>query len=478
MGLNPWRLSVLGGALVVGIGASDVAVAGDGSGADNPDLLRGGLAAGCVDATLCAADKTSEQTLAASPITLEPTPPLAPMAATASCEDLAAMGYDGADCGLPLRDTDPLKSMVGDHATDDALFGDWSVGLRGTVVASTSGARFEAVVAPEGSLRFAAPGATASLNGSAEIVQGLNAQARLGAANGSATGTYAITRDLDFVGSADVGVSQDSPEWPGASPTINSQPVILGGGGEAGINHRFGKFAAGAGVDVRREVYSNTGYTNGAWVDNSYRNRTGLGGTLSASFSATPVLTAFGEVSADRSVFDAASPSLGVKQDAWTYQGRGGMRGTWGERGQAEIWAGYFQRRFDAGTLAPVEGLTYGGKLDYLTAVGLRLSATLETSVAEAGDVAGATARIGHSGALEASYPVNDWMRLRLSGTGYRNELAGTALRETGYTLGAGVDWTVAPQISVSADYSYGYDELTTSTERSQRVTLGATVSR
>lgn len=473
------RGRIRGAVALLLLGLPAAAFGADGSGTDNPDLLRGPLGAGCMDDRLCAADNGQEVAAAAPAIALDPTLTAAKPASALSCEELAAKGLDGAACGEAPKSSLTAYAPAGPAPADDGLFGDWSVGLRGTVVASSaSGARFEAVLSPKGSLTFERPDGSATLSGAADLVQGLGEPARVGSLTASVQSQYAIDPDLDLSANGALGLSQDAADPLVTAPAITTMPVVASGSGEVGLSQRLGAVTLGGKLNARRAIYATTGYDDGSWADNSFRNETGFGGGLSAEVAATPILSVFGEVTADRAQYDAASPSLGAFEDAWTFEGRAGLRGAWSDRGKAEIWAGYFQRRFDAGTLAPVEGPSYGGSLNYTLPSGLNLDASVETSVAEAGDVPGATARVSHSGTIGASYPVNDWMRLRASGSLYRNELPGTAGFEQGYAVGAGVDWQVARQIALSADYSYGYDETQSAADRSQRVTLGATVSR
>src|SRR5690606_10435814 len=206
-------LMLSGGGALGGISA--VFAQGEGSGSDNPDLLRGSLGVGCSPGTLCHFPRAD---LAAAPI-LPPSQP------------------------VPLLVPDPAPSLVETPAiapvfvapvivAEPGNAGDFSYGiaLRGAYVRSGSDERFEMLAMPEIGFSRAAGATDLACAASATLVGPQSGDPRVGAADISADIVHRLSPSSGLAFNADLAFSQDDPHGLGVSRSgLAEAPAELAG---------------------------------------------------------------------------------------------------------------------------------------------------------------------------------------------------------------------------------------------------------
>lgn len=356
---------------------------------------------------------------------------------------------------------------------------DWSLSLRGAYVQDSDGAHFEALAIPSVTLRHDTMRGGYAISGSAELSKSSVEDYRLEALELSLDGEYALDQATELRGNLDLALSQDSPGAPGQADDVATAPLVVEG--EAGIaaDRRFGQFVVGGRATAGRTVYGPTTLADASEQDNSAQNNWTVSGGLRLGYAVTPVLTAFVDGSAGYQFYDAPSPIYLVALDAADYQLRTGLAAQWHDILEAEVSVGLGLRRFAEPALGEVTATLYDASLTFRPDETVELSAALATSIDAPGPDSGGTARIEYEATAEASYVVNPWLKLRASAGWRQAQLAGTTSSESGYSFGSGLDYALNEHATLTADYDFSREETTSEPgEDEQRVTLGVTLSR
>ena len=500
------------------------AAAADGSGTNNPALLRGTYGLECGDDGLCLPSQAGWPTTR----TLSGTPAPAASSTTSpgNCATLAAAGIASADCAgvmrapaapvpqpvvstpkpqpvavplppppaqvaapppaqtvvaVPQPMSDPVATgTIGGPETpgDDALTGDWRIALRGSSVWDEDGQRFVVTVGPEGELTVH------RVRGEMRLSAGFGLSYEPGDAVRVETGTgaleidQALARSLMLKTSFQIDVGRDSVDK-NTDPTGEKKgaQTILGEA-DAALEYSLGRAGFTLGGTLSRQYVGDTGLNDGTSRDNTARNWSGFGLRARTSFKLTPILSAFVAASANRAVYDAVNTGFGAPSDNWTYRLTGGLDGQWSNGLTASLYGGYGVSDYDSDLIASGGGYVIGGSLSYPVLRGGEIAASLDTNFTPTDSVAGATTEIAYSGELSASYLINDWLTLRGALGGSYTVYPGAKATETGLTAGAGIDWQFGPHTALNADYAFGANWADDEDTQSHTVSLGMTVSR
>jgi hypothetical protein len=444
--------------------AAGNAVAGDGSHANNPELLRGSI-------QICApGDAACDPFVYSQPLDLEaPAPePMAQLAAPPVAAEDTGYGYPLGVSPVAVAEPDVPPFNL-----------DWSVGLRGAYIGDDTGDHYEALVAPSASLTYEGTRALLALGTSAEIARPSDDDLRIGALRVTLGSDYKLDRSTQVSFNAALDISQDSPDDPMLPSSVISTPVVVGGTLESEMTRRFGHFDVALRGTLEREIYGNSTVLGGIEQDNTSSNRTLVGTGLRLSYAVTPITKIFVDGAAARDYFDAVSPRLGVRADGTNYALKTGVSAQWGERLRAEAAIGFGLRRFDAAELDEVSSTLYDARIVYNPTQSLTATGQFTTSLTPPGPNTSGTTRIEYAARGDIGYRVNSWLALRALVNWTYAELAGSSDIEKGYGLGVGADYIVNAHTSLTADYGFGHSETpSTRSSDAHRVTLGLTISR
>ena len=366
------------------------------------------------------------------------------------------------------------------HEWDEPWFDlDWSLGLRGSYVQTTTTQYFEATFVPQVTLQHDMLRGGYSFAASVEVARSTLEEMRLGAANVSAAGSYRLDNDVGLAGSLDLSMQQASAKGPGVDPMILSQPLVFSGAGELSATREFGPVIGTGRLSATRTVYGPTTLVGPVETDNSHQSNWLGGAGLRVGYRVTPLLTAFVDGSVGHQWYDAISPTYLVKLDATDYQARAGLSVAINEIFEAETSIGYGLRRFDEAALGKVSSVLYDASATYRPDETLELKGTFSTTFGAPGADTGGTARLEYAAVGDVVYTVNPWLKLRAS-AGWRYALlVGTADSETGWNTGIGADYVLNEMTSLNADYSFNRSATTPNPpEDAHRVTLGVTFRR
>ena len=498
---------------VAGLGAG--ARAGDGSGTDNPALLRGTFGMGCpVNGTCEPANAVAARTEAALTAT-DPSQPIAIDASPANCEALIAAGIVVPDCVAPgtaqatvppatspvaapaaaASSLPPLAPLAAPQAVaidpmqtasfagsappgDDALAADWSFALRGGTSWDGRGQHYAVTLSPRGSVTAHRQSGELRLLGGLELTYTPGDDMAITGADAAFEVDQSLSRDLTLKTALTLGAVQEKVNAVSSASNVETGETTVIGSAEATLEQQLGRAGFALGASVTRQYVGDTILVGGIASSNTYRSYSGFGFTARASYALTPILTGFVEGEASREVFDAESASFGATTDNWTLRGTTGLDGKWESGLQASLYGGYGLSLYDSDLVEDAGGFVIGGSMLYPMIRGGDVTASIDTSFSPTSSVAGATTRIGYSAYLGARYLVNDWLTLRGALGGTWTIFPGSDYSEEGLSANTGLDWAVGPHTAFSADYDLGATWTPSDSGLSHAVTVGVTISR
>lgn len=357
---------------------------------------------------------------------------------------------------------------------------DWSLSLRGAYVQDKNGNHYEAIAAPSGSFRHDFLRGTYSINGSAELSRSTVEDFRINALKLGTTGAYQVNDVLGLAGSANFNLTTPSASSNNQPTDTASASQQITGDALVSATYDWGHLVTTARGSAARSVYGPTTLVNGTQIDNSANDNWQFGTGLRIGYKVTPILTAFVDGSVGYQAYDFVSPSYGVKLDGADYAVRGGLSSKWSEVLEAEASVGLGLRRFTYGAADDIVSHLYDASVTFRPDETLSIRGALATTVGAPGANASGAARIEYAATSEVTYKVNPWVSLRGSAA-YRYAIFSDSQNvETGYSVGAGADYLLNRNISLSGDYRYGATTTAPAdtTDQEHRVTVGVTVKR
>ncbi len=379
--------------------------------------------------------------------------------------------------------SEPCQHCAGPvpHEWDAPPFAlDWSLSLRGAYVRDKDGDHYEAIVAPSASVKHDFLRGTYSINGSAELSRSTVEDYRVNSLRLGTTGSYQLNDVIGLAGSANFSLTTPSASSSGYPTDTVSASQQVSGDAEASVAYDWGYLVTTARGSAARSVYGPTTLVNGIQIDNSANDNWQLGTGLRIGYKVTPLLTAFIDGSVGYQFYDVVSPSYGVKLDGTDYAIRAGVSSKWTSVLEAEASVGLGLRRFTYGAADDIVSHLYDASITYRPDETLSIRGALSTTVGAPGANASGAARVEYAATGDVSYRVNPWVTLRGSAA-YRYAIfSDSANVETGYSVGAGADYLLNDNISFSGDYRYGATTTApaNTTDTEHRVTVGVTLKR
>ena len=356
---------------------------------------------------------------------------------------------------------------------------DWQLGLRGSVTQDDGGTQVELLALPEATLTHNTMRGSYSVGAAAELSYELEGDAQVDALRLSGSADY----QFDAVTSAGLkgsfGLSQDDPNDPGYADNVATAPLVLDGQVDGNVRRDFGAFEAELRANAARTVYGETTYDDATTSPNDFQNTTvgGVGGRF--GYRLSPGLTAFVDGNATYEAYDEASPTLLVKLDNVTYEGRAGLNFKALTVLELEGSLGLGHRDFGDGSLTDFTAVLYDGKAIFRPDETLTLTGTFSTALESPGTTSGATAKVTYAATGEAAYQVNPWLRLRGSAEWSEAHYQGIATDEYKWNVGVGADYLLNEHMDATADYTYSQSTTTPGpTEDQQRLMLGLNIHR
>lgn len=353
---------------------------------------------------------------------------------------------------------------------------DWNVALRGAFVHTSTGDYLEGSAIPSFTFRHETMRGGYEVIGSAEFDRSTIEGLRIGALRSAFKGDYRLDADTGIAGQLNLSRMQASANAPGTDPTILTQPVVLAGDGTVSLSRDVGPLVFTGTFSGSRTVYGATILTDLSSVDNSAQNNWTSAAALRIGYRVTPVLTAFVEGEAGYQWYDLPSPVYLVKLDAADYQLRTGLSARWHDILEGEVSVGYGLRRFADPMFGDVGALLYDANVTFRPDETVEMKAGFGTSFGAPGPMSGGSARLEYAATGEIGYRVNPWLKLRATAGARYARLLGTANTETGVNGGIGADYLLNEHTSLTADYVYAWGVATPNpAEDSHTVSVGVT---
>jgi len=355
---------------------------------------------------------------------------------------------------------------------------DWSLGLRGAYKNGTSGTGYEAIIAPNISLTHAGLRAQYVLGAQTSLSYNQNRITRWQQGQLTASGQYKLDQVSQLSASASLNLSQDDPDAPGVDQIITT-PLVLDLTAQAGIERQFSRFLIQLKGNISRRVMSETILVGNVVQDNSSLNATKLGASLRASYSLTPIISAFAQGDIVQNWFDAASPVSGLYQNGKELKGTIGLKGDWRGVMGAQIFVGYGLRRFDDPGISQLASVLYGLDLSISPNQTLSAAASFSSAINPENTNSGAPASLSYTAQGNIGLALTSTLALRASASGNWVVPINGAETSASYSAGAGADFTINKQTNVNLDYLYTMVKQPPAAPKDQQaITLGVTFSR
>jgi hypothetical protein len=369
---------------------------------------------------------------------------------------------------------------VAPHEWDAPPFAfDWSLALRGAYVRDKNGDHFEALAVPSVSLKHEFLRGSYSFSGSAELSKSTVETYRINALRLGVAGEYQVNTDLTLSGAANFALLTPSASTTGYPATTASASQEVTGDVEGSAAYDFGLLTTTLTGSASRSVYGPTTLADSSQIDNSANNNWQFGSSLRVGYAVTPLLTVFAEGRAGYQLYDTIAPSYGVRLDAADYAMRGGLASKWSEVLEAEASVGAGYRHFTFGAADDIISQLYDASITFRPDETVEMRGALATTVGAPGPNASGAARIEYAATGDIGYRVNPWVKLRAN-AGYRYAIFSDSTNtETGYGAGAGVDYLLNENMVATGDYNYSATIANAgAADEEHRVTLGVTLKR
>ncbi len=491
---------------------TDPVLAGDGSGTDNPQLLRGTYGLNCVQTGTCPSPASSAMLVTSSGSSsvsgpgncaalmaagivapecanapeIVPeirTPPPTPVQ-TVSVPPVAAPVPVAQRVAEVLSDPvppaiDPIRSggvsgpaFVG----DDGMTGDWSIALRGSSTWDGSGHSYELVTAPQASLTVHRSRGELRLSAGTELMyEQPKDTVSIGAGHASIALDQVLTRDLMMRNALTLTVDRNSTDTAAGEA---EGPLWLLGSATSELEKQAGRATFTIGAALNRYAVNDTRMNDGTYASNTASSYSSFGLTARVGYGLTPILSAFLQAETSRSYYDAMNARLGAREDNWAAKGTAGLSGKWRSGLEASLYSGYGLVFYDSALVDTGGGLVFGGSLSYPMVRGGALTASLDTTLTPIDSVVGASTEIKYAATAGVRYPVNDWLTLRTGLTGSWSVYPGSSHEQFGFGANAGLDWSVGPHTMFNADYAFDKAWSSSNDDPSHTVSVGMTLSR
>lgn len=395
---------------------------------------------------------------------------------------LAALGADSGTLPQsgPLRGAlavgcaQPTLCPGADGASENAATRlDWQFGTRGTYLMRNGLGLWQSEFLPQASVETRWLGGSAQWSVNAGLVARDDGKVIVNSATANGRISHRLALDLKGEILAKLSVLRDAE-----TTTVTDPAYQLQGSLDAGIEKKSGRLTLSAAALLGRDIWSDTGKQDGSWTSNTYQNRTGLGVRGGAKLALTPILTVSAEGRSEQFWYDQADPATGVFRNGLRHELRGGLSGNWPLGLKASVYTGYVWRTFESPAMQADGALIYGGSLDYALADGGKLSASYETSFTAPVTQGTATSRIDQTVSAGIAYPLSPVLSARANAALTATRYPGSWQTGIAYGGGAGLDWKLARNLSLAADYGYNFSQTSTQLLETHRFSAGMTVSR
>ncbi len=165
-------------------------------------------------------------------------------------------------------------------------------------------------------------------------------------------------------------------------------------------------------------------------------------GRVRGGYEFEPGYVAFVEPGANLRRYDQEVDSTGANRDSWGWDLRVGLTYNVSSVTGAEVYAGYFQQRYEDPTLADASGLTYGLNLVWNPLDTLTVNAGIDRSVQES-TLAGVSSTVVTAYTLGLDYEVRDNLMLTSSGGITTSDFEGSTRNDFSWNAGAGIVYLV-----------------------------------
>jgi hypothetical protein len=356
---------------------------------------------------------------------------------------------------------------------------DWQLGLRGAVSHDGTEAKVEFLALPEARLTHQTLRGGYSAGAAAELSYAPEGSARVDSLKVDGSYDYRFDEVTSAGLKGSFTLSQDDPDDPGYADNVASAPLVVEGTVEATGKRDLGLLDVELRGSAGRSLHGETTYDDASTTSNEYQNVTaaGLGGRLGVKV--TPGVTAFVDGEAKYAAYDEAAPSLPVKLDNVTYEGRAGVNTKFRETLELEGSLGLAYRDFAEDAIEDFTALLYDAKAVFRPDETLTLTGAFTTTVASPGTTSGATAKVTYAATGEAAYQVNPWLRLRSSAGWSEAHYRGIDTDEYKWSIGVGADYLLNEHMDATADYTYSQSTTTPDpAEDEHRLMVGLDIHR
>lgn len=269
-----------------------------------------------------------------------------------------------------------------------------------------------------------------------------------------AGGRYDFGNRADASGTVFHRRASEGRDDPNSAAAFREPVVFTTTGGRASYTQPFGRFNASVGAGAQAIDYRDTPLRAGGTSDQDDRDRNVYDVNARLGYQIQPAYEAFVRAGYSWIRYDRARDNAGFARDSDGYEVVAGARIDLTGLVVGQVFAGYFRRDYDDARLRAVDGLSFGGRLDWAvtrltTVYGEAQRNVVETTSGGASAIDQTVLLAGVDHELLRQVILNAEFRY------VANDFRGIAREDDVYRLRLGATYTLNRNLFVEGGYSY-----------------------
>ena len=233
-----------------------------------------------------------------------------------------------------------------------------------------------------------------------------------------------------------------------------SRPIVATYGTALGATQNFNRLQVSLRGSVDRSEFEDARLSNGTVLPQSDRNLNQYGLRLRTAYEISPVITPFVDILADTRVYDLRRDSTGLRRDSDGIGITAGATFALNRFLAGEISAGWQHRTYVDPSLRDIDAPLLNAALVWSASPLTTVRFGAVTGVTETA-VQGSSGILTEATTLEVQHDLLRNLSITLGGALLRNEYEGTAIRETGFSATARLDYRFNRWLTFRGSYIY-----------------------
>ncbi|WP_375456500.1 outer membrane beta-barrel protein [uncultured Methylobacterium sp.] len=242
--------------------------------------------------------------------------------------------------------------------------------------------------------------------------------------------------------------------------TATNRPTVATYGGSLGATQTFNRLSVSLRGSVDRSEFEDARLSDGTVIAQADRNQNQYGLRLRAAYEITPEVSPFVELLADTRVYDLRRDTNGLRRDSDGIAASLGATLAFTRSVSGEVSAGLQHRTYVDPSLRDLDAPILGAALVWAASPLTTVRLNAQTGITET-TVVGSSGVRTQTATLEVQHDLLRNLALVVGGAYLRNDYQGVAIRETGFSATARLDYRFNRWLMLRG--SYLYQEITSS---------------